>query len=66
MSILSFEYKYTSDAILSWKSLSHAEIPPEPANRFEKVWDTVASTSVYNDADQARLKAANHLTPEIG
>ena len=51
----------------SWKSLSHAEIPPEPASRFQKVWDTVASTSVYNDiltrcpgdADQARLKAAN-------
>ena len=66
-SILSFEDKYTSDAILSWNSLSHVEIPPKPANRFQNVWDTVASTSVYNDiltrcpgdVDQARLKAAN-------
>ena len=66
-SILSFEDKYTSDAFLSWKSLSHAEIQPEPANCFQKVWDTVASTAVYDDmltrcpgdADQARLMAAN-------
>ena len=66
-SILSFEDKYTGDATLSWKSLSHAEIPPEPASRFQKVWDTVASTAVFSDiltgcpgnADQARLKAAN-------
>ena len=71
-SILSFEDTYTSDAILSWKSLSHAEIPPKPANRFQKVWDTVASISIYNDiltrcpgdAGQARLKAVN--SPHAG
>ena len=66
-SILYFEDKYTIDATLSWNSLPHAEIPPEPASRFQKVWDTVASTVVYSDiltecpgdADQASLKAAN-------
>ena len=49
------------------ESLSHEEIPQEPANRLHNVWDTVASTAVYNDFltrcpgddDQARLKAAN-------
>ena len=71
-SILSFEDKYISDATLSWKSLSYAEIPPEPASRFQKVWDTEVSTAVYNgiltrcpgDADQARLKTAN--SPRAG
>ena len=44
----------------------------ESANRFQKVWDTAASTAVYDDiltrcagdADQARLKAAN--SPHTG
>ena len=71
-SILSFKDKYTSDATISWKSLSHAEIPPEPASRFQKVWDMVASSAIYNDiltgcpgdADQARLKATN--SPHAG
>ena len=70
--ILSFEDKYTSDAILSWKSLSCAEIPLEPANHFQEVWDTVASMAIYDDtllscpgdAEQARLQAAN--SPNAG
>ena len=69
---MSFEDRYISDYTLSWKSHSHAEIPSQPASRFQKVWDTVASAAVYNDiltgcpgdADQARLKAAN--SPHAG
>ena len=69
---LSFEDKYTIYTTLSWKSLSNAEIPPEPANWFQKVWGTVTPTAVYDDiltrcsgdADQARLKAVN--SPHAG
>ena len=71
-SVISFDDKNTSDAICSWKSLSHAEIPPEPVNRFQKVWDTVVSAVVYDeilsrcpgDADLERLNAAN--SPHTG
>ena len=64
--IQSFKGAYTSDATVSWKNLSNSDIPSEPAIRFQKVWDKVVATSVYNDilsrwtgvTKQARHKAA--------
>ena len=66
-SFLSFKDKYTCNAILSWKSLSHAETSQDQLT-IQEVWDTVASTAVCDDiltrcpgdAVQARLKAYNN------
>ena len=64
-SIQSFKGAYASDAIVSWKSLSNANIPSKPVNRFQNVFDKAVATSVYDDilsrctevTEQARLKA---------
>ena len=63
--IHAFEDPYISDVIASWKSLSHADIPANPANCYQKVWDAGVSTVVYEDilfwcsstVDQATAKA---------
>ena len=34
---------------LHQKSLSHVNIPAEPANHYQKVWDAVVSTTAYED-----------------
>ena len=48
-SIQSFIGAYTSDTIVSWKSLSNADFPLELANRYHKLWDTAVAMSVYDD-----------------
>ena len=57
---------YVTDAVDMWKAMAKQDVPEEPANSFQRIWDLRVATVVHQDlllrcvseVDTARMKAA--------